>query len=189
MNKMKLAVIFPGIGYHVDKPLLYYAKKLAISYGYEIVEVAYKNFSKDIKGNREKMLEAFQSGVEQTEEILKDIDFSKYEQILCISKSIGTAISSAYASRHQLETKNIFYTPVIESFEVIEQEGIVFHGTSDPWAKTKDVEKECEKKQLPLFKVKDANHSLETGNAIKDIKNLKKVMKKTKKYIEQIEAW
>ena len=24
----KLAVIFPGIGYHTDKPLLYYGKKL-----------------------------------------------------------------------------------------------------------------------------------------------------------------
>jgi len=183
---MKLAIIFPGIGYHVDKPLLYYAKKLAVSYGYEIVEVEYKNFSKDIKGNREKMLEAFQFGVEQTEEILEEIDFSKYEQILCISKSIGTAIASVYTSRHQLETKNIFYTPVIESFEVMEQEGIVFHGTSDPWAKTKDVEEECKKKNLPLVEIKDANHSLETGNAIKDIKNLKKLMKKTKKYIEQI---
>lgn len=182
---MKLAIIFPGIGYHMDKPLLYYARKLAISYGYEIVEVEYKNFSKDIKGNREKMLEAVQFGVEQAEEILKEIDFSKYEQILCISKSIGTAIASAYAFRHEIETKNIFYTPVIESFEVIEQEGIVFHGTSDPWAETKEVEKACEKKQLPLVKVKEANHSLETGDTIKDIKNLKKVMKKTKKYIEQ----
>ncbi len=184
---MKIAIIFPGIGYHVDKPLLYYAKKLAIHYGYEIVEVQYKNFSKDIKGNREKMLEAFQSGVEQTEEILKHIDFSKYEHILCISKSIGTAISSVYASRHQLKTKNIFYTPVIESFEVIEQDGIIFHGTSDPWARTKDIEEECEKKKLYLVKIKDANHSLETGNTIKDIKNLKKLIKKTKKYIEQIE--
>ena len=25
----KLAVIFPGIGYHTDKPLLYFGKKLA----------------------------------------------------------------------------------------------------------------------------------------------------------------
>ena len=26
----KLAVIFPGIGYHTDKPLLYYGKKIWI---------------------------------------------------------------------------------------------------------------------------------------------------------------
>ena len=28
--KEKLVIIFPGIGYHCDKPLLYYAKKLEI---------------------------------------------------------------------------------------------------------------------------------------------------------------
>ena len=32
---MKLAVFFPGIGYHCDKPLLYYAKKLTQQCRYE----------------------------------------------------------------------------------------------------------------------------------------------------------
>ena len=32
---MKLAVFFPGIGYHCDKPLLYYSQKLAKECGYE----------------------------------------------------------------------------------------------------------------------------------------------------------
>ena len=46
----KLAVIFPGVGYHVDKPLLYYSKKIAAHYGYEIVEVAYGKLPKKVKG-------------------------------------------------------------------------------------------------------------------------------------------
>ena len=29
----RIAVIFPGVGYHVDKPLLYYSRKLAGKYG------------------------------------------------------------------------------------------------------------------------------------------------------------
>lgn len=33
---MKLAVVFPGIGYHVDKPLLFYSKKIAASHGFEV---------------------------------------------------------------------------------------------------------------------------------------------------------
>ena len=32
---MKIAVFFPGIGYHCDKPLLYYVRKLAQECGYE----------------------------------------------------------------------------------------------------------------------------------------------------------
>lgn len=47
---MKLAVVFPGIGYHVDKPLLFYSKKIAASHGFEIVEVPYGNFPTDVKG-------------------------------------------------------------------------------------------------------------------------------------------
>lgn len=40
--KEKLVIIFPGIGYHCDKPLLYYAKKLAKEHGYEeIVSLKY----------------------------------------------------------------------------------------------------------------------------------------------------
>ena len=45
----KLAVIFPGVGYHTDKPLLYYSKKLASRNGYEIVEVPYGKFPKGVR--------------------------------------------------------------------------------------------------------------------------------------------
>ena len=40
---MKIAVLFPGIGYHCDKPLLYYSGKLAAHYQYELVKVPYTN--------------------------------------------------------------------------------------------------------------------------------------------------
>ena len=46
----KLAVLFPGIGYHVDKPLLYYGAKLAKQYDLEIVEVKYGEFHENIQG-------------------------------------------------------------------------------------------------------------------------------------------
>ena len=37
----KLAVIFPGIGYTADKPLLYYTSRLARKHGYQIQTVSY----------------------------------------------------------------------------------------------------------------------------------------------------
>ena len=54
----KIAVLFPGIGYHTDKPLLYYSKKLARKRGYEIVEVKYGPLPSGVKGNAEKMRKA-----------------------------------------------------------------------------------------------------------------------------------
>ena len=95
----KLAVIFPGIGYHTDKPLLYYAKKLAVKHGYQIVEVAYQGFRKDIKGNADKMQEAFESALRQTENQLAEQVWPDTDEILFISKSIGTIVAAAYAKK------------------------------------------------------------------------------------------
>ncbi|MBD5460191.1 MAG: alpha/beta hydrolase, partial [Lachnospiraceae bacterium] len=88
----KLAVVFPGIGYHTDKPLLYYSKKIAACQGFEIREVPYGNFPPDVKGSAEKMEQAFRSALAQCGEILRDVDFGKYDEILFLSKSIGTAV-------------------------------------------------------------------------------------------------
>lgn len=179
----KVAVFFPGIGYHCDKPLLYYTKQLARKKGYEILEVPYGNFPVGVKGNAEKMMQAFFSALEQAEGILKEVCWENYTQILFVSKSIGTAVAGSYARQHALETRNIFFTPVEQTFQCISQEGIVFHGTSDPWAETEQVEKECDAMNLPLYKVVGANHSLETEDAIENIHNLGRVMDIVNRYI------
>lgn len=183
---MKLAVIFPGIGYHTDKPLLYYSRKLAQQYHYEIIPVSYDGFPADVKGSPEKMKAAFLSAMEQTETLLKDVDFSLYDTCLFISKSVGTAVAAAYARNHRLTTCNVFYTPVEASFSFMEQAGIVFTGTSDPWVEAALVKRECAKRNLPLFITKDGNHSLETGDAMTDLRNINKIMEQTRSYIVQI---
>ena len=56
---MKLAVFFPGIGYHCDKPLLYYSRKLAQECGYEeTIALSYTYDGGNIRGNEEKMQQA-----------------------------------------------------------------------------------------------------------------------------------
>ena len=78
--KKKIAVLFPGIGYTCDKPLLYYTGKLAVARGYKLVKVEYGNFPSGIKESKEKMEEAFRCGLEQAEKILQDICWEEYEQ-------------------------------------------------------------------------------------------------------------
>lgn len=182
MNK-KIAVIFPGVGYHVDKPLLYYSKKLAAQNGYEIKEVPYGKFPKGVKGSREKMEKAFFSALEQAGEILKDVDFSEYHDILFISKSVGTAVASAYAGKHGLNTRNIYYTPVEASFQFMKQPGIAFTGTADSWVTFDAVERGCRDGGFPLHVTEDGNHSLETGDVRRDLENLQMIMKITEEYI------
>ena len=182
----KLAVIFPGIGYHTDKPLLYYGKKLAKKYGYEILEISYGGFSKDIKGDREKMQETFKSALAQTEAVLEKTEFTAYEKILFLSKSVGTAVASAYAGRHGIEAAHIYFTPVLESFPFMEKKGIVFHGTADPWAETEAVDQGCEGLGLPIYKTEGANHSMETGDVKKDLEILQEIMENCETFLQRL---
>ena len=68
----KIVLLFPGVGYHTDKPLLFYGRKLAQNYGYEtVISLSYGGFKGGIKGNPEKMKEAFESALSQSEEIFR----------------------------------------------------------------------------------------------------------------------
>ena len=49
----KLAIFFPGIGYHADKPLLYYSRKLAGEAGYELIALKYDYQAGNIRGNKD----------------------------------------------------------------------------------------------------------------------------------------
>lgn len=180
---MKIAVVFPGIGYHVDKPLLYYSKKIAASHGYEIKNVPYGNFPSGVKGNKKRMNACFTDALDQCEDILLDVDFLQYSEILFLSKSIGTLIASAYGQKHGLKTRNVYFTPVGESFQFMDQPGIVFHGTADGWVDTETVITECKDRNLPLYIIENANHSLETGDWALDIRNLESIMISVEKYI------
>ena len=173
----KLAVIFPGIGYHTDKPLLYYGKKLAQSHGYEILEVPYKNFERGIKGDPKKMQKAYESALKQTEVILEEVQWERAEEILFISKSIGTVVASSYARRRALDARQLFFTPLKETFDAAPLgDGIAFHGTNDPWAADAEIEEGCRRTGIDLVEIAGANHSLETGDVKTDLENLQKVM-------------
>lgn len=173
----KIAVLFPGIGYTCDKPLLYYTAKIAAEQGYEIVKVNYSGFEAGIKGDEQKMQAAFRSALSQAETILEDIVWSDYDQILFISKSVETVVSSCYTREHALAVKNILLTPLTQTFLFAGGNCVAFHGTSDPWAKTEDILKVCQEKQIPVFLTEGGNHSLEVGNVETDVKNLREVLR------------
>ena len=69
---MKAAVFFPGIGYHCDKPLLYYSRKLAQECGYEeTIALSYTYDGGNIRGNEEKMQQAEFNQLKLTEHAAK----------------------------------------------------------------------------------------------------------------------
>lgn len=183
MRMKRIACLFPGIGYTCDKPLLYYSWKMLKGLGWEVVPVRYSGFPDGVKGNAEKMRQCAQTALEQAEELLREIDWSEYAEILFIGKSVGTVVCAAYAKRRGLKCRQILFTPVEASFEFAARDSIVFHGTADPWADTKAIEKGCRKLDIPLYETENANHSLETGDVDTDIREMRKIMKTVRRFI------
>ena len=180
----KIACLFPGIGYTCDKPLLYYSWKLLKGLGWEIIPVQYSGFPSGVKGNAEKMQQCAHMALEQAENLLQEIDWAEYSDILFIGKSVGTVVCAAYAKRHGLKCRQILFTPVEDTFRFAGRNAIAFHGTSDPWADTKAIEQNCGKLDIPLYETRNANHSLETGDVDADIKEIRKVMKTVREYVQ-----
>ena len=109
-------------------------------YGYEkIVTLNYTYDGKNLRGNEEKMRQAFDSLYIQAENSLKEIAFDQYEQILFISKSIGTIIASAYAEAQRIPCRHILYTPLKETYAFGHEAAVAFIGNSDPWSDVKKV--------------------------------------------------
>ena len=221
---MKAVVLFPGIGYTADRPLLYYARKLAERQGYDrTVSVQYVYRGGNIRGNQEKMREAFAELYRQAEAALSEISWEDCSGILFISKSIGTVIAAAYAQSHGIKAKHLLYTPLAETFrfagafqaaepsrsaepsgsadysrsaepsgstessrsEQSDSAGtIAFLGTKDPWSDVNEVQRACEHLSVPLKLIEDANHSLETGDPVRDIRILEAVMEETQKFLQ-----
>ena len=183
MTLKKIACLFPGIGYTCDKPLLYYSWKLLQGLDWEVVPVRYSGFPSGVKGNAEKMQLCARMALEQAEELLRQINWSEYAEILFIGKSVGTVVCAAYAKRHALNCRQILFTPVEATFRFAGRDSIAFHGTADPWAETEAIEKGCRQLHIPLHETEDANHSLETGDVDADIKEMRKVMRIVREFV------
>ncbi len=179
----KIAVLFPGIGYHCDKPLLYYSRRLAQNAGYDIFPITYSFKKSGLKGDPEKIRKAAEELMKQTEKALRDLSLEEYEDILFISKSLGTAMAARYAFEHDLDVRHILFTPLELTFEYPVKNSIAFSGSADLWADTELIRKLCGKSDIPLTVADGANHSLETGDVLRNIDILKEVTEQVRNFI------
>jgi phosphoglycolate phosphatase len=178
---MKLAVIFPGIGYHSDKPLFYYTKKVLKATGYEIKEVKYENLPHVTHGDRDSMSRAYEMAHDQVWAELEGIDFSGYEKVVFAGKSLGSVLAAEYTSAHKLnDVYHISMTPVEDTLKLLGGcKGAIFHGLADPWLDSSVTNEYMNTlgNDYKLYIYENANHSLETGDALTDLSIMQSFVK------------
>lgn len=189
MERKKLAVFFPGIGYNVDMPLLYYSRRLAAGLGYEIKLLTYGGFPRGVMGDRAKMAECYRLALKQAGEMLADVEQTAYDDIVFIGKSIGTILATWFAVKSPAKerVRLVLYTPLEDTFVYPFGKAIAFTGTADPWAGGEDspVPALCREKGIPCVVLPGANHSLETGGVPEDIQALDTVMAETERFLRE----
>ena len=181
----KIAVIFPGIGYHKDKPLLYYGARLARDRGYEVIDIEYHDMPQKIRGNVEMMRKAAGIACEQSADRLSQIDLADYKDVLFIGKSIGTVALADYVKKHDLDVKQIWYTPVEATFSFGGKNVLTFIGDADPWSDVDKVKAMAREQGIPLYSYPDCNHSLECDSVDQNLVNIRDVMSKTAEFIDK----
>ncbi|MDV4149852.1 hypothetical protein R0131_03300 [Clostridium sp. AL.422] len=172
----KLAVLFPGMNYNSNKPLLYYIKKILIKEEFDIVEIEYGKLPND-------KMRAFEIAITKANERIKDILWADYDEILFVSKSIGTVLGGKIASELKLPIRHIYLTPVNETLPFMSGDGIVFSGTADPMITTSLLVSKCDNNEIPLYLYEKCNHSIESGIIKEDLKILSEIIDKCEEYI------
>ena len=177
----KIAVVFPGVGYTKDRPLLYYAGKAAVKYGYELKHISFVGleWSKEKLTDQAFLSQTLEKCLHMTEEAFKDLGDISGDDVVFISKSIGTVVATAYARKKSLNVKQISFSPLEMIGTYINEEGgILFCGDADPYADIVPIEKIAKDKRLEIHKIHGGNHSLETNDILTDIDNMKDIMKR-----------
>ena len=182
----QIAVLFPGAGYTKDRPLLYYAGKLAMAAGYELIHVDFSGFkwSKEQLKDPDFLMDMLTLCMNRTDKALRGISLQDTSRILFISKSIGTVAATAYADRHGIPARQILFTPLADIGRYVKDgNGLVFYGNADPFANPDEIAKLCETHRLEAHCIERANHSLETGRVSEDLANLRNIMERVERFL------
>lgn len=168
----KLLIMFPGVGYGFNHPLLYYADSVFEEKGYEQKYMKYQEIFLDRELTFEEKADKVR---EYVEEQANQIDFSMYEEIIFLSKSVGSLEAGALAEKLGIKIKQIFLTPIEKAIPYCKDESYVIIGTNDEAYEA--YKKYCEKHKIYTLYIENANHSLEIqGQPYENIEILKKVM-------------
>ena len=180
----RLAVFFPGVGYTPDKPLLYHSRRIAEALGFDVLTLTFSGFPKKIKGDEKKMRKSFDLALSQSREQLKVAKCSAYDNIVFLSKSIGAVAAAALAAEFCC-ARLVLYTPLEPAFSFLLPQTIVFTGAKDPWVAPGQIPALCEGKGISCTVIPDANHSLETGDPMRDLERLREIMIQTEQFLKE----
>ena len=155
----KLLIEFPGRNYSCDRPLLYYCGKIFADRGYDVIQLDY-NFR--LRGNKDDIPSLIEEAKEIVLKQLDMVDFSSYDDIVFVSKSMGCAVAGFCEEHYNLRARHVFLTPVDASLKYMRRgKCIVIAGKEDMILESRKLKIYCVGQDVPLKQFEEVGHSLE----------------------------
>lgn len=132
-NEKKLVVLFPGFGYGPDKPLLYYAAKVARRQGLDCMVVQYSQL---FPHEETPQASAAKSYPGAAQDAMTQIP-AGYDRYICIAKSFGTMVAAGWVKAHpEYHVTLLQLTPLAWEYAPLYAGMPAWHatGTADPLA-------------------------------------------------------
>ena len=178
-DKKKIVVVFPGVHYSPDCPLLYYPARFYSQQGYEIFPV--DDYGVEGEDGLGRLSEYAREAAEKTERKLAEISWDQYEKAVFLEKSVGTVIGMEVEDRLKKQgirtgIHHVALTPIQETIPYLNKERCIDYmvtGTKDTFLTDDTLEKTCAREGIFLDQIEGVGHRLE---GTKDVKESLKIL-------------
>lgn len=171
---MKAVILFPGIRYSCDTPLLYFAGTAFKDHGYQVYPIHYG----DTLQSNDDLDRAVELSGAMVLEQLRAIPLESCDDIVFVSKSIGTVLAGWSASQLPFPVRHIYLTPLAGTLPYINPKVDFTVGAgADPFLDAEILTAQQRKRHFPLLMVPDVGHRLEQkGNTLKSVEILREIV-------------
>lgn len=160
----KAVVLFPGVRYSVDTPLLYYAGTTFAQRGYEVFSVDYGDEAKSLH-DLDRAVDALEGPVLVQ---LRSWKLEQYGDVVFVSKSIGTVLAARCAQGLNCDVRHIYLTPLELTLPYLDRSTDVAVGAgADPFLDAGVLQAHCEAHGVPLTMYPGVGHRLEDKGNIR----------------------
>lgn len=134
-------------------PLLYFGAKHYMDKDYEKVYIQHP-----ASGN------GLEEVYENAKAILRSYDFSEYEDIVFVGKSMGTVVACKLKAELQIDARLVLFTPLNDTLPYINSDNRVVlaaMGVNDRFLDWEVLREHCEKENVPYYIEPGVGHSME----------------------------
>ena len=134
-------------------PLLYFGAKHYVDKGYEKVYIQHP-----ASGN------GLEEVYENAKAILRSYDFSEYEDIVFVGKSMGTVVACKLKAELQIDASLVLFTPLKDTLPYIKSDNrivLAAAGDNDRFLEWEVLRDHCERENVPYYIESGVGYAME----------------------------